>query len=187
MRLDNAYALFVDYSPQALHVGMTFNPVILQGDASAFWLRLSALDNLVETALHTKPRVVFDEFNRLVAKELGPYLMKHNAVPDKMLQAQADKVTLGVSMNPDTAIIVLIASAGVTDIDKMQQARRRASTGGVATWRKILGLSLQAFAAGAKGYADGLAAQPAQTVVNSRRTCFTNFIGNTVVTNCYAF
>jgi hypothetical protein len=185
MRLDNAYALFVDYSAQTLHIGMTFNPAILQGDASAFWLRLSALDNLVETALHTKPRVVFDELNRLVVKELAPYLMKHNAVPDKMLHAQTDKVTLGVNMNPDTAIIALIASAGVNDIDRMQQARRRAATGGVATWRKILGLSLQAFAAGAKGYADGLASQPSQTVVNSRRTCFTNFIGNTVVTNCY--
>ena len=179
----------MDYNPQIVHVCMTFNPVILKGSASAFWLRLSTLDNLVATAFQTRQRTVFDEFNRLVAKDLGPYLMKHNAVPANMLRSRTQKVVLGVNMDPKTAIIVLIASAHVNDIEKMEQARKRESSGGVSTWRKILALSLQSFAAGAKGYSDAYAnsqrAAPPQTVFNSRRTCYTNFIGGTAFTNCY--
>jgi hypothetical protein len=127
MRLDNAYTLFVDYSPQVLHVGMTLDPVVLNGDASAFWLRLSALDNLVETALYTKQRAVFDEFNRLVAKDLAPYVMKHKEAPNKLLRSRTEKVALGVLMDPGTAIISLIASADVSDIEKAQRARKNAA------------------------------------------------------------
>src|SRR5579872_5452948 len=44
MNLDEAYTLFVDYTPEALHLGIIFDPVILKGDVSAYWLRLSTLD-----------------------------------------------------------------------------------------------------------------------------------------------
>lgn len=189
MNLDEAYALFVDYTPQTVHIGMTFDPVMLKGDASAFWLRLSTLDNLVQSAFQTKQRTVFDELNRLVAKELGPYLMKHNAVPENMLHGRTQKVLLGVSMDPKTAIIALIASADVKDIDKMQNARNKATAGGIekvesapnrkaagnttkaestrntrasgeiAAWRKILGGALVAFGNGAQAYAATARAQ----------------------------
>jgi hypothetical protein len=50
-----------------------------------------------------------------------------------------------------------------------------------------LGLSLQAFAAGAQGYANAYQVPPGNNSVqrNPARTCYTNFIGDTAFTNCY--
>ena len=189
LNIDTGYNLFVDYRDEVLAISLSFSPALLKGDASAFWLKLSTFDNLVQTALHTKQRTVFDEMNSL-AKKLGQQIMATNTIPQDMLHSRTGKVALGVRMDPKTAIIILIASADVKDIEKMQRTREREASGEIATWRKVLAVSLQAFAAGAKGYSNAYAnaqrnAQPAQTVFNARRTCYTNFIGGTAFTNCY--
>jgi hypothetical protein len=72
MSIDTGYNLFVDYNPpETLAVSLSVSPVLLNGDASAFWLRLSALDNLAHSALATDQKVVFDQLNKL-AKKLAP-------------------------------------------------------------------------------------------------------------------
>jgi hypothetical protein len=188
--IDTGYKLLVDYSEQTLHLGLSVDPVLLNGDASAFWLRLSAFDNLVHSAFGTKQQTVFDEMNRL-ARKIAQQAVATKTAPSQGVQSRADKATLSVSIG-NSGVLILVASAYVKDIDKMKQERSGESDGQIASWRRILGLSLQAFAAGAKGYSDSYQRahqnapqQPVQPIYRAPRTCYTNLIGTTAFTNCY--
>lgn len=92
--------------------------------------------------------------------------------------------------------ITILAAADLRDIEKMKRDRdleairgetkfnrqeEQAAAGEVSGWRKVLSLSLLAFAAGAKGYTDAYQAAQQRRPV----TCYTNFMGRTAVTNCY--
>ena len=60
----------------------------------------------------------------------------------------------------------------------------------VPAWRRILGLSLQVFGAGAQGYANAYRGPntpqgQSQPPYSAPKTCYTNFIGATAFTNCY--
>jgi len=183
--IDTGYNLLVTYNGENLHVGLV-QTFLVNGDPSAFWLRLSMLDNLANVALGTKERTVFDELNRLAkqaANEMLPLIRQGDANAKKELHGVAQKATLGVFA--DTKGVVLMASANMKDIDKMKRSRQQESVAGgdVARWRKVLALSLLTFAAGAKGYTDAYQ----RSVQTQRRpvTCFTNFFGNYASTSCH--
>jgi len=181
--IDTGYNLIVTYSGENLHVGL-MQTFLTNGDPSAFWLRLSALDNLANIALGTKQREVFDGLNKMAvetAKEMLPLVRNGDATAKMDKHGSAGKAILGVYAN--TSSVVLMASASMKDIDKMKRSsQQEAEAGGdVARWRKVLSLSLLAFAAGAKGYTNAYQAAQQRRPV----TCYTNFMGRTAVTNCY--
>lgn len=59
--IDTGYTLFVNYDHRLLHVSLGVNAAILNGDASAIWLRLSTFDNLAHVAIGTEQQSIFDE------------------------------------------------------------------------------------------------------------------------------
>jgi hypothetical protein len=179
--IDTGYNLVVTYNNENLHVGLV-QTFLVNGDPSAFWLRLSMLDNLASVALGTKQRAVFDELNRLAkqaADEMLPLIRQGNADAKKELHGSAGKAILGVFA--DTKSVVLMASANMKDIDKMKRSRQQETAGDGARWRKVLALSLLTFAAGAKGYTNAYQATQQRRPVS----CYTNFQGRTALTNCY--
>jgi hypothetical protein len=183
MNIDTGYDLFVTYTDQTLDLGLRVDAALLR-DADAFWLRLSALDNLAHPALGTKQQAIFDGLNRLV-KKLAQQQLAHGITKD-ILYDRAQKATLAAGTPVDAPVLVLMASAKVRDIDEMKRSMERRATGEIPSWRKILSMSLLAFGAGAQGYANAYR-PPQQTfpTFSSPRTCYTNFIGKTAFTNCY--
>jgi len=182
--IDTGYNLEVAYSGEILHVGLV-QTFLENGDPRAFWLRLSMLDNLANVALGTKQRGVFDGLNKLAkqaADEMLPLIRQGNAGAKIQLHGSAEKATLGVFA--DTKSVMLVASANMKDIDKMKRSRQQetVASSDVARWRKVLALSLLAFAAGAKGYTDAYQ----RSLQTQRRpvTCYTNFFGSHASTTC---
>jgi hypothetical protein len=188
VNIDTGYDFFVNYDEQTLHLGLVIDAGLLNGDASALWLRISAFDNLAHAALGTRPQATFDELNKLI-KTLAKDALKRGQF-STMFYSKSDKAVLGAKGYADSQII-LMASAHVKDIDSMRKKQVSDAAGEVPTWRRILGLSLQAFGSGAQGYANAYSANrnstqwQAQPVSRAPRTCYTNFIGATAFTNCY--
>jgi hypothetical protein len=181
--IDTGYNLMVTYKDENLHVGLV-QTFLDNGNPSAFWLRLSMLDNLANVALGTKQRTVFDGLNKLAkqaANEMLPLIRQGDADAKRELHGSAEKATLGVFAN--TKSVVLMASANMKDIDKMKRSQQQETTAGgdVSRWRRILSLALLSFAAGAKGYTNGYQAAQQRRPVS----CYTNFQGRTAITNCY--
>lgn len=170
---------------------------VLNGDASAFWLRLSTFDNLANLAIGTKQQEVFDKTNKLskqAANEILPLLRQGQSNAKEELHDKAERALLGVYA--DAQAQVILASADTEDIDKMKRDRQleaikgeaklnrqkeQAASGEVAGWRRVLALSLLAFAAGAKGYTNAYQATQQRRSV----TCYTNFFGSHALTTCY--
>lgn len=182
--IDNGYALLVAYKEETLHVGMT-QTFLPNGDPQAFWLRLSALDNLAHVALGTKQEAVFDELNKMAkdaANEMVPLL--HQGRTDVKLERHGKAQRAVLYVSGDAHGVVLLASATTHDIDKMKRERKREEELGSdgARWRQILALSLLTFAAGAKGYSNAYS----QSLATQRRsvTCYTNLLGNFATTTC---
>jgi len=199
MNIDTGYNLFVDYSPDILTVSLSVNPVLLNGDAGAFWLRLSAFDNLAHTALATPQRIVFDEVNKLAIKLSKQELQDICGKPspcdasvatgnlrDLVLYAKADRATVSAREDAKSAMFLFMASATVSDIEKMSSRYKSVPNGRPAAWRGILALSLQAFANGAQASARSYRdyAQARQPIYQTSRTCYTNFVGRFAITNC---
>lgn len=184
LTIDEGYDFFVDYTDQFLHLSLSVDAMLLNGDAGAFWLRLSAFDNLAHTALGTPQQIVFDELNKL-AKKIAMQVVETKQATPGLLHGKAGKATLGGRMRED-GVLFLMASARVRDIDEMRRkAVRQTASGGVSGWRRILGLSLQAFAAGAQGYANSHQASLArQPLYRSSRTCYTSYLGDIAFTDC---
>ncbi len=181
--IDTGYNLVVTYKDGNIHVGLV-QTFLDNGNTSAFWLRLSMLDNLANVALGTKQRTVFDGLNKLAkqaANEMLPLIRQGDANAKRELHGSAEKATLGVFAN--TKSVVLMASANMKDIDKMKRSQQQETVAGgdVARWRRILSLSLLSFAAGAKGYTNAYQATQQRRPVS----CYTNFQGRTAVPNCY--
>jgi len=181
--IDTGYNLIVTYKDENLHVGLV-QTFLENGNPSAFWLRLSMLDNLANVALGTKQRMVFDGLNKLAkqaANEMLPLIRQGDANAKRELHGSAEKATLGVFA--DTKRVMLMASANMKDIDKMKRSQQQETVAGgdVARWRKILSLCLLSFAAGARGYTDAYQASQQRRPVS----CYTNFQGRTAITNCY--
>jgi hypothetical protein len=153
VNIDNGYDLFVTYDDRALHLAIGVNLGLLNGDASAFWLHLSAFDNLVHSALGTKPQAVFDNLAKL-AKALAQKASKGGLPPGTFFDGKTDRALLSATGNEATQIIIFGAYADVRDIDKMKRSGGTKASDGVPTWRRILALSLQVFGAGAQGYAN---------------------------------
>lgn len=176
LAIDKGGTLAVTYDESTLYVALGMAPGTA-GDASAVWLRLSALDNLAHVALGTKPQTVFEEQIK-ISKRL-PY----NADKDD-LSGKAQRATV-VTATRD-GWLILLASASVKDIDKMKRDQKREASGEIATWRKVLSRSLLAFAAGAKGYGDAYRSYHQNPRQQSQYTsCYTNFLGSTADTHCY--
>jgi hypothetical protein len=184
MNIDTGYDLFVAYGEQKLFLGLRVDAARLQ-DANAFWLRLSALDNLAYPALGTKQQSIFDGLNPLV-KKLAQEQLAHGIKPDTMVFGKAGKVRLSVSIPAAAPILVLMASADVHDIDGMKRSAECGASGHIASWRKILAMSLLAFGNAAQAYGSAYR-PPAQTLpaYSASRTCYTNLVGATAFTNCY--
>ena len=201
----DGYFLSVTNSERILHLALGFNVGLLSADASAFWLRLSAFDNLTHAALGTKPKSVFDGLGKL-AKALALKAVKEELRPDTLFSGKADRAFLVATGGSDNDKIVLLgAYADVSDIDEMKRGgeqdsplppvsfppvRESKASDGVPTWRRILALSLQVLGAGAQGYANAYRGPNApqwqsQPLYSAPKTCYTNFIGNTAFTNCY--
>lgn len=180
MNLDTGYDLFVSYGEQTLALGLRVNAVTLQ-DANAFWLRLSALDNLAGPALGTKQQGVFDGLNKL-AKKFARQQLAHGVKID-MQYDRIQRASLAVGIPSDGPFLIFMASAKVHDIDEMKRLAKRRDEGDIAPWRKILSTSLAAFGAGAQGYANGY--RQAMPIYTAPRTCYTNFMGNMALTNCH--
>ncbi|MGH9342461.1 MAG: hypothetical protein ACRD19_01655 [Terriglobia bacterium] len=182
--IDKGYNLVVSYNREILNAALGVNAVLLNGNASAFWLRLSAFDNLVHLALGTKQEIVFDQMNKLASK-MARESLTGKLAPGQMIHSKAEKATLGAVY--EKGIIFLIASADVKDIDAMKRKLRHRDQ--KSTLRRVLSLSLQAFAAGAQGYAREQRSRQRlyvqQPIYSAPRTCYTNFLGNTVFTSCY--
>ncbi len=88
--------MVVTYKDEYLNVGFV-QTFLDNGDPSAFWLRLSMLDNLANIALGTKQRAVFDGLNKLAeqaAKEMLPLIRQGNTNAKKELHGSAEKATL---------------------------------------------------------------------------------------------
>ncbi len=183
MSIDTGYKFFVAYSEHSLTLTLWADSAILNGDASAFWLRLSALDNLAHSALGTKQSAVFDALNGLV-KKYAQAVLSAGGHPVPMIFGKTDKTTLGAVAGAN-GVLQLLVSADVKDIDGMKRSREREGKGEIPNWRHILGLSLQAFAAGAKGYSDSQRAYQHQNVYRAPIRCYTNFVGNYAFTNCH--
>jgi hypothetical protein len=155
-------------------------------DVSAFWLRLSALDNLCHSALGTKQQAVFDELNRLakqVSKEMAPLMQQGVEDAERQRFGKAQRAALLVSGT--SRLIHLQASAFTKDIDKMKRDRKREASGEIPTWRKVLVIALQAFAAGAKGYGEAYRARYENPRRYRVKSCYTNFAGQWAFTQCY--
>ena len=182
MKLDEGYYFTVEYDVSSLALG--FGVIAGLGDRESLLLRLSAFDNLSHVALGTKPQSVFDEATRLAGK------FNNNMKRGQRFKGKAQKAKVALKVAESDPFINIVVHADIKDIDKMKQNRDKAASGDIPTWRKILGASLMAFSAGAKGYTEAYNEsqrnQQQQTPSrNSAQTCYTNFIGDTVVTNCY--
>jgi hypothetical protein len=189
VNIDTGYDLFVMYDDRSLHLALGVNFGLLNGDASAFWLHLSAFDNLVHSALGTKPQAVFDNLAKL-AKAFAQKASKGGLPPGTFFDGKTDRALLTVTGSETTQIIILGASADVRNIDKMTHSAGNKTSDGVPTWRRVLALSLQVFGAGAQGYANAYQGSNApqwqsQPLYSAPKTCYTNFIGTTAFTNCY--
>lgn len=189
--IDKGYTLTVNYTvgddEPMLHVGLMVDAVVLGGDASAFWLRLSALDNLSHLALGTKQQAVFDEFNKLskrVAKEILPLLKQGRTDVQKKLFGKAQRATILATGTAD-GLIFLQASAYTKNIDRMKDDRKMEASGQISGWRKVLVVALQAFAAGAKGYGEAYRAHYENPRRHRVTSCYTNFAGQWAFTHCY--
>jgi hypothetical protein len=199
MNIDTGYNLFVDYTPDTVTVSLSVSPVLLNGDAAAFWLRLSAFDNLAHTALGTPQRTVFDEVNKLAIKLSRQELEGICGTPspcdastakgslrDLRLYGKADRATVSAHEDAKSAIFLFMSFATVNNIEKMSSRSDSNPNDRPAAWRSILALSLQAFAEGAKGYAraNNNSVQARQPIYRTPQTCYTNFVGRYAFTNC---
>lgn len=124
--IDKGYSFGVDYDPQSLFVSLLVHTQVLDGDASAFWLRLSAFDALAHSALGVRQQVTFDNLNVLVKKASIEVLSGNPK--SNMLHGRAEHVTLGVTSDNKSPVIVLMASANVKDIDKMKRKNQNLQT-----------------------------------------------------------
>ena len=190
--LDTGYDLLVSYNERSLNVTMMVGVNLLNGDASALWLHLSTLDGLAHVALGTKLQAVFDESSRLL-KEITLAQSKPGNHGYVSLNGKADKALLSadhLAIPYAMDVIDIDVAADVKDIDRMARAREREASGELPAWRRVLGLSLQAFGAGAQAYVNayrGASAPQWQTqpIYTAPKTCYTNFLGPTMFTNCY--
>jgi hypothetical protein len=162
---------------------------LFNGEASALWLHLSAFDNLSYAALGTRPQAVFDGLTELL-KDMCSKEMNGGISGVTTFGGKTDNASLEVAADPDNGIIVIAAYADVKAIDKMSHLPQSKTDGHVPTWRRILGLSLQVFGAGAQGYANAYRGPnnpqwQSQPLYSAPKTCYTNFIGATAFTNCY--
>ena len=193
INIDKGYDLAADYIDHAvdgsrwLSLSLRVDFEFLHGDASALWIHLSAFDGLAHSVMGTKPQAVFDGMSTLI-KSLARAAVKGEIREGTFFDGHADKANL--MMVTDGKVVVAAAGADVKDINKMKHTRDKKAGGEVATWRRILGLSLQVFGAGAQGYANAYRGPSnpqwqSQPVYSAPRTCYTNFIGTTAFTNCY--
>jgi hypothetical protein len=181
----NGYSILVDYHENVLVLALVVDMTGLHGvgladpvkDPSTFWFSLSVFDNLVHISLGTKDQDVFEKINKLAQQAL---LQKGHV----QIYGSSQRATLQAATDPGEPLF-LFASANTKDIDKMKssQQRKDARTGDAAGWEKILALSLQAFAAGAKGY-DEAYQKYNQTQQRRPTSCYTNLLGNFAITNC---
>jgi hypothetical protein len=196
--IDKGYTIIISYNKEDLYVGLIIDVGVLNGDASAFWLRLSAFDNLASLALGTKQQDVFDKANKLAlqaAKEILPLVQQGQTNTEKHFNDTAQLALLGAFADTQGHITIL-AAADTKDIDKMKRDRvleaikggvkldrkeEKSASGEVAGWRRVLALSLLTFAAGAKGYTNAYQATQQRRPV----TCYTNFFGSHAFTSCY--
>lgn len=193
INIDRGYDLAVDYiehsidGTRSMSLSLRADFEFLNGDASALWLHLSAFDGLSHLALGTKPQAVFDGLSTLI-KSLAVADLKGNLHQGAYFEGHADKAYL-LAMT-DGKVVAASAGAEIKDIDRMKRARGNRSGDQVPTWRRILGLSLQVFGAGAQGYANAYRGPntpqwQSQPVHSAPKTCYTNFIGSVAYTNCY--
>jgi hypothetical protein len=188
LNLDAGYDFFVGYDERALYLYLKIDARLLNGDASALWLRMSAFDNLAHTALWTRPQAVFDALNKSI-KTLAKDMLEQGKV-DATIQNKMDGVYIMAKGDQAAQVIILSAAASVKDIDRMKKRRASEASGEVSTWRRILGASLAAFGEGAQGYANAYRGPStpqwqSQPMYHAPKTCYTNFIGGTAFTNCY--
>lgn len=178
----NGYSVLVDYHENVLYLGLV---VDITGqhkvglaeplkDPNTFWFSLSVFDNLAHIALGTKDQDVFEALNKLAQQALQQkgHVQLYGSTQRAKLQAASD------SGEP----LFLMVSANTKDIDKMKRSEQRKKSGEAAGWEKVLALSLQAFSAGAKGYAATY--QQNQSQARNPTSCYTNFLGNSAITNC---
>jgi hypothetical protein len=189
VKIDTGYYLIVAHEKQSLHLVMGIATQLLNGEASALWLHLSAFDNLSYAALGTRPQAVFDGLTELL-KDMCSKEMNGGISGVTTFGGKTDNASLEVAADPDNGIIVIAAYADVKAIDKMSHLPQSKTDGHVPTWRRILGLSLQVFGAGAQGYANAYRGPnnpqwQSQPLYSAPKTCYTNFIGATAFTNCY--
>jgi hypothetical protein len=189
VKIDTGYYLIVAHEKQSLHLVMGIATQLLNGEASALWLHLSAFDNLSYAALGTRPQAVFDGLTELL-KDMCSKEMNGGIGGVTTFGSKTDNASLEVAADPDNGMIVIAAYADVKAIDKMSHLPQSKTDGHVPTWRRILGLSLQVFGAGAQGYANAYRGPnnpqwQSQPLYSAPKTCYTNFIGATAFTNCY--
>jgi hypothetical protein len=122
INIDTGYNLFVNYSERRLFVSLGIWAGLLNGDSSAFLLRLSAFDNLAHVAMGTDQQAVFDEMNKLTKKWAHEQLQ--HGPNDKAMHSTIRKVLLGARAYPASNTIMLMASADVKDIDRMKSQAR---------------------------------------------------------------
>jgi hypothetical protein len=181
----NGYSILVDYHENVLVLALVVDITGLNGvglaeplkDQSTFWFSLSVFDNLVHISLGTKDQDVFEKMNKLAQQAL---LQKGHV----QLYGSTQRATLQAATDPGGPLF-LFASANTREIDKMKSSEQRkgARAGDVAGWKKVLALSLQAFAAGAKGYNEAYQRYN-QTQQRRPTSCYTNLLGNFAITNC---
>jgi hypothetical protein len=181
--IDKGYTVLVSYIKEAVSVGLVIDVGVLNGDADAFWLRLSTFDNLASLALGTKQQAVFDKANKLqlqAAKAILPLVQQGQ--PDAVKEFH-DTVQLALvtAFADAKGRITILAGADTKDIDKMKGQKEQVAGGGIASWRKVLALALLTFAAAARGYTNAYQAAQQRRPV----TCYTNFQGITALTHCY--
>ena len=189
VKIDTGYYLIVAHEKQSLHLVMGIATQLFNGEASALWLHLSAFDNLSYAALGTRPQAVFDGLTELL-KDMCSKEMNGGISGVTTFGGKTDNASLEVAADPDNGIIVIAAYADVKAIDKMSHLPQSKTDGHVPAWRRILGLSLQVFGAGAQGYANAYRGPnnpqwQSQPLYSAPKTCYTNFIGATAFTNCY--
>lgn len=184
LEIDKGYRFSVAYDASSVYLGFWADPVSLNGDASAFWLRLSAFDNLVHSALGVRQQRAFDELNKLATRFAREQV--RGGLHKAKVYGRADKAVLGVFGEPD-GLLTLMVSASVKDIDHMRKSAASRDSGGTQ-WQHILRLSLQAFAEGAKGASATYKQRQLPTTQNHSnlmRSCYTNFAGSTASTTCF--
>lgn len=195
MSIDTGYYFLVDYNEEYLHLSLGLNAATLNGDMSAFWLRLSVFDTLAHHALGTKPQAVFDGLNPLVKQLFRKILDEGEAALGKPYESELGSVTLTAFASRDVPVVVLIASARPKDIDilRAKQAPSVSDAGSPSTvdvqseqkpsnWQRFFGLAFQTFGAGATAYSNSYGGQLPR---KSGQTCYTDFLGNSAYTKCY--